>query len=148
MKDNWIGKVINQSFLFLFTVQVSSNFVHLASYQFTIDFCSLNNSSLRSNQCSWPVSRHILCHHYGNFCCRVAGVPPCETSPCIGKERGKMAVFTGYAEQNSSQMPGVCLGGDEQFWNWLVYYLSISPPLSDIGSLPFQGGKLLSPVLF
>ena len=32
-----------------------------------------------------------------------------------------MAVFTGYAEQNSSQMPGVCLGGDEQFWNRLVY---------------------------
>ena len=24
-----------------------------------------------------------------------------------------MAVFTGYTEQNSSQMPGVCLGGGE-----------------------------------
>ena len=58
------------------------------------------------------ASRQILDHYYGIFCCWVARVPPCETSPCSGKEQGKMAVFTGYSEQNSSQMSGVCLGGD------------------------------------
>ena len=36
-----------------------------------------------------------------------------------------MAVFTGYTEQNSSQMPGVCLGGD----GWICrqsYWLIVS----------------------
>ena len=63
-----------------------------------------------------------------------------------------MAVFTGYTEQNSSQMPRVCLGGGV----WVVLELTgiltavsnTPPPRSDIGSLPFQEGKLLSPTFF
>ena len=55
-----------------------------------------------------------------------------------------MAVFTSYTEKNSSEMPG---------GRWAVLELTgslkiNSPPLSDIVRLPFQGGKLLSLVLF
>ena len=101
-----------------------------------------------TNQRFWPDSRQILCHHYGIFCRWVAEVPPCETSLCSSKEWGNMAVFTSYTEKNSSEMPGVCLGVDGQFWNWLALSKLISPPLSDIVRLPFQGGKLLSLALF
>ena len=57
-----------------------------------------------------------------------------------------MAVFTSYTEKNSSKMPG---------GRWAVLELTGSlkinkspGPLSDIVRLPFQGGKLLSLVLF
>ena len=40
-----------------------------------------------------------------------------------------MAVFRGYAEQNSSQMPGVCLGGDLELTGILTP-LSNKPPHS------------------
>ena len=55
-----------------------------------------------------------------------------------------MAVFTSYTEKNSSEVPG---------GRWAVLELTGSlkinkSPLSDIVRLPFQGGKLLSLVLF
>ena len=62
-----------------------------------------------------------------------------------------MAVFTGYAQ---SKIPVKCLGcawGEMSSFgsDWYINPFSqISPPLSDIGSLLFQGGKLLSPMLF
>ena len=94
------------------------------------------------------MTRQILHYHYGIFCRWVAEVPPCEPSLCSSKEWGNMAVFTSYTARNSSEMPGVCLGVDGRFWNWLALSKLISPPLSDIVRLPFQGGKLLSLVLF
>ena len=95
-------------------------------FVFCLSFISnnLNNvTSPSSNQCFWPDSRLILHHHYGIFCRWVAEVPHQETSPCNGKEPGKMAVFRGHREQNFSQIhvPGVCLGEDWRFWNWLIY---------------------------
>ena len=63
---------------------------------FCLSFISnnLNNvTSPLSNQHFWPDSRLILHHHYGIFCCWVAEVPSYETSPCNGKEPGKVVVF-------------------------------------------------------
>ena len=95
-------------------------------FVFCLSFISNNLNKVTSpsgNQRFWPDSRLILHHHYGIFCRWVAEVPPHETSSCNGKEPGKMAVFRGYTEQNFSQIhvPGVCLGEDWRFWNWLIY---------------------------
>ena len=53
-----------------------------------------------------------------------------------------------FSQAIQRKTPVKCLGVDGRFWNLLALSKLISPPLSDIVRLPFQGGKLLSLALF